>query len=222
MPYAPLTPPWKVTPHGGFSLDPDFRTDPKLCYGGAPCSHGGVDLAGKAGRVVGAPEDGEIVYAVVGNKIRPFSGFGPACMVIKGTETGYYHLLGHLSPDMLVEPSQEYTDNPLAITQDPLPQDERGKAIKIPVIARATGDYDVKATDPIGAIGVNHVHWEVRSKPTDKNTRMNPLDWLDQYAKTSAPAGKLPSSQFASTDDDGGWIWLAALGLWMWTRRKRR
>ncbi len=67
-----------------------------------PCQHWGVDLRSPEGTPVHCPEDGEITHVAeaedgtVSGTPSPFRGFGPAVVVVKGEETGLYHLLAHL------------------------------------------------------------------------------------------------------------------------------
>lgn len=63
---------------------------------GYPCYHPGVDVYGKAGTPVRAPESGQVVIAADGSAA-PFVGYGPWLVMIKGA-SGRYHLLSHLAP----------------------------------------------------------------------------------------------------------------------------
>jgi hypothetical protein len=223
MPFPPLKPPWKVTPHGAFNLDPDYRTDPKLCpQGKAPCRHPGVDLACKPGREIVAPEAGRIVYAVQGNRIKPFSYFGPALLVLHGATTGASHLLAHLGTPLLFEPWQEYDNGLLHYLDDEEAlMEEPGKATKIPPFGTK---YDVDVLDVIGYGGPkNHLHWEIRRAPTDRDSVSDPMDWLDRYAQSITPGGVPGSAAITQATDGGGdilWLLLAMLGLG--TRRRKK
>lgn len=61
-----------------------------------PCKHPGVDVVGRAGTQVMAPEGGLVVQAADGSRA-PFSGYGPWLVIIQG-DSGKYHLLAHLDP----------------------------------------------------------------------------------------------------------------------------
>lgn len=63
---------------------------------GYPCLHPGVDVVGRAGTPVMAPEAGVIAVVADGNS-PPWSGYGPWLVLIKG-DSGKYHLLAHLEP----------------------------------------------------------------------------------------------------------------------------
>lgn len=65
-----------------------------------PCRHPGVDVVGKAGTDVHAPEDGTVIAAADGNSA-PYGGYGPWLIVMLGA-SGKYHLLGHLDPAYLM------------------------------------------------------------------------------------------------------------------------
>lgn len=83
-----------ITPHGKFGYLRQSSADGGCGVSGYPCVHPGVDLAGKAGTAVLAPEAGVVVKAQ--GDVAPFRGYGPWSIVIKG-ESGAYHLLAHLS-----------------------------------------------------------------------------------------------------------------------------
>ena len=63
---------------------------------GYPCKHPGVDVVGRAGTVVRAPEAGMIAFAADGSA-SPFGGYGPWLVLVRG-DSGKFHLLGHLDP----------------------------------------------------------------------------------------------------------------------------
>ena len=121
----------RVTPHGEYLYDrstyrPDGRT------------HLGLDLGGKRGTAVYAPEDGEVVARWTSAPInradyradaRPWNGYGPAGVMIRGA-SGRYHVLAHLLASDLAE----------------------------------LGPVSMGAR--VGSMsGLRHVHWEVRTKP---------------------------------------------------------
>ncbi len=89
--------PLVVGNNGGFM---DVRSSPAqgACgVGTYPCKHPGVDVNGSQGTPVKAPENGVIVAVADGNSA-PFGGYGPWLIVIKGDDSGKFHLLGHLDP----------------------------------------------------------------------------------------------------------------------------
>lgn len=88
--------PVKVTPHGAFRYVRRSSSDGACGTRGYPCLHPGVDLFGGAGTRVVAPEAGVVVVASSGGA-KPFTGYGPWLIVIKG-DSGVFHLLAHLSP----------------------------------------------------------------------------------------------------------------------------
>jgi murein DD-endopeptidase MepM/ murein hydrolase activator NlpD len=64
---------------------------------GYPCRHPGVDVAGRAGTPVVAPEDGTVELVADGQS-PPFTGYGPWLVILRGLASGKYHLLAHLAP----------------------------------------------------------------------------------------------------------------------------
>lgn len=86
----------RVTPHGAF----DFQR--------ATRRHHGVDLGGKAGTVVVAPEDLEVLAVLRGGKVTRtpalrgvgLNGYEPAAVLARG-RSGYVHVLGHLADGAL-------------------------------------------------------------------------------------------------------------------------
>lgn len=66
--------------------------------GSYPCKHPGVDVNGRAGTPVKAPETGVIVAAADGSAA-PWRGYGPWLVVIRGDASGKFHLLAHLDPN---------------------------------------------------------------------------------------------------------------------------
>lgn len=94
-PQPPILP-VKVTPHGAWRYARKDPSDGSCGVRAYPCFHPGVDLYGPAGTKVYAPEDG-VVVAVGNGASKPWTGYGPWIVVIKGA-SGIYHLLAHLSP----------------------------------------------------------------------------------------------------------------------------
>lgn len=78
----------RVTPHGAHLYD---RSTWKPGRG----VHLGVDLFGVRGTPVRAPEDGEVVATWTNDTTRPWRGYGPAGVTIRG-DSGIYHVLAHL------------------------------------------------------------------------------------------------------------------------------
>ncbi len=95
---VPQVPIWPgvVSPHGAFHYLRQSSSDGACGTKGYPCSHPGVDLVGKRGTEVRAPEDGVIVRTANGSS-PPFTGYGPWLVVFQG-RSGVYHLLAHLDP----------------------------------------------------------------------------------------------------------------------------
>lgn len=94
-PQAPITPA-EVGPHGAFHFVRRSASDGACGTKGYPCVHPGVDLVGRRGTPVRAPEDGVIVRTANGASA-PFTGYGPWLVILQG-RSGVYHLLAHLDP----------------------------------------------------------------------------------------------------------------------------
>jgi murein DD-endopeptidase MepM/ murein hydrolase activator NlpD len=62
-----------------------------------PCKHPGLDVVGRAGTTVIAPEDGMVAFAADGT-VAPFVGYGPWVVMVRGA-SGKHHLLAHLDLD---------------------------------------------------------------------------------------------------------------------------
>lgn len=60
-----------------------------------PCRHPGLDVYGRYGTPVVAPESG-VVVAVANGGSSPWVGYGPWLVVVRGDVSGKYHLLAHL------------------------------------------------------------------------------------------------------------------------------
>jgi murein DD-endopeptidase MepM/ murein hydrolase activator NlpD len=82
--------------HGGFMEVRSSPADGACGVGTYPCKHPGIDVVGKPGTPVMAPEDGTIVFVADGSS-SPVGGYGPWVVIIAG-KSGRYHLLGHLEP----------------------------------------------------------------------------------------------------------------------------
>ena len=173
----------RVTPHGGYLF---HRTSGKFCDAKPPCDHHGIDLAGDENTVVYAPETGTLVYSFVGDRVKPFSRFGPAGVVIKGTTSGLYHLLMHLEAPTAFRAMQS-----------------GGKATKSPA------PFVVLEGSPIGRVSASrkHVHWEVRTNPRDRSTHVDPESLAPELAE---PTGQQPPT---SRSSGAGWLLLILLGL---------
>lgn len=59
--------------------------------------HWGLDIAGKAGAPVAAPESLTIEHVATDNVTPPLSGYGPGAVLGRGA-SGQWHVLGHLDP----------------------------------------------------------------------------------------------------------------------------
>lgn len=91
-PIEPLTTPRT----GGFLAVRSSAADGACGVHGYPCQHPGVDVLGKQGTLVQAPEGGT-VKVVTNGASPPYEGYGPWVVVFLG-DSGKYHLLGHLEP----------------------------------------------------------------------------------------------------------------------------
>lgn len=137
----------RATPHGAYG-DSSIPAHSK--------GHYGVDLAGPAGTAVFAPESGTVVAVFTDDKTKPFTGYGPGGVLIRGDQSGYYHLLAHLNPLW-------WTYNPLS-----------SSTFTYPAVGR-----HYERGDQVGVTSsLNHVHWEVRRKPSypDDQRDDNTLD----------------------------------------------
>lgn len=77
---------------------------------GYPCTHWGVDtFTLNKDRSVWAPESGVIVATATGSS-PPFSGYGPGVVLMLG-DSGWYHLMGHLTYSTIaVKPQQRVAE----------------------------------------------------------------------------------------------------------------
>lgn len=90
---APIVP-FAIGNNGGFLAVRSSSAQGSCGVHGYPCKHPGVDVVGRAGTPVRAPEDGTVVFAADGSQA-PYRGYGPWLVLIKG-DSGKYHLLAHL------------------------------------------------------------------------------------------------------------------------------
>lgn len=93
---APITP-MIVSPHGGYLYARTSPSEGSCATHSYPCYHPGLDVVGRAGTPVVAPEDG-IVHTTAPGSGPPFTGYGPWVVIIQG-KSGRFHLLAHLDPD---------------------------------------------------------------------------------------------------------------------------
>jgi murein DD-endopeptidase MepM/ murein hydrolase activator NlpD len=162
-------------------------------------THYGLDLAGKLGTPVLAPEAGKVLIAhesddpdradnttlpaAAGDPWAPFQGYGPGVVVLAGV-SGRFHLLAHL------------------FTVGVAAGDTVDEGARLGSIGRH-----------VGASG-GHTHWEVRTVPVDNGpaTRekftVDPSVWVRD---TAAPAG--------SSRRDFELVAVAVL-LWLVIRRR--
>lgn len=95
MPTLPILP-FAIGNNGGFRAVRSSRAQGSCGVHGYPCYHPGVDVVGRAGTAVRAPENGT-VFVVADGSAPPFVGYGPYLVMIRG-DSGVFHLLSHLSP----------------------------------------------------------------------------------------------------------------------------
>lgn len=176
----------RITPHGGYNF---HRTTGQFCNAKPPCDHHGVDLGGAGGTPVYAPESGVLVYTFAGDAVKPFSRFGPAGVVLHGAESGLYHLLMHL-------------EAPTVFTA----QQKNGRATRLP------GTIAVLEGQQIGTISRarKHLHWEVRAKPEDRGSHVDPLGILRQLGDASL-VDRTPATSPAPAKRSGGGGWIVAI-----------
>lgn len=184
----------RVTPHGGYNF---HRTSGQFCNAKPPCDHHGVDLGGAEGTPVFAPESGTLVYTFTGDATKPFSRFGPAGVVIKGVETGLYHLLMHMRA-------------PTFFTA----QQSGGRATRLP------GTIAVIEGQQLGEISArNHLHWELRRDPADRSSHVDPIAVLRQFGDASLDERSTPAAPPRSRSGGAGWF-VAILAVLALTARK--
>jgi hypothetical protein len=208
MPRWPVEHP-RATPHGAYGYVRRNKSEGACANTGYPCTHSGLDLAGKQGTPVYAPEDGS-VHAVSGGSLPPFRGYGPGVILFRGKKTGVYHLLAHLERASM--PDAEAPGNWLDYVTDFQPiwsEDERGAVRR-----------QLQEGEQVGVTsGANHVHWEVR-EPGPFGKRGNPAEWLRRHEQLGL---EVPVADFtASGGGGGGALLLLGLALLGGGGRKRR
>lgn len=159
-------------------------------------AHYGVDLAGKLGDPVRAPEAMTVVdvRSVASPEVpdntnvlpAPWTGYGPGIVVGKGA-SGSFHLLAHLRATSVV----------------------RGQAVP------EGGLLGVMASH-VGASG-SHTHWEVRDVAVDQGPATRDQHTMDPHVWLDAHGGGDPVPAPSSTRNQLG-IFLVLL----WLVRRRR
>lgn len=166
----------QVTPHGAYAYQRTRRR------------HHGVDLAGKRGTLVRAPERLRVLIVARNNSTSHaragtiersadklargvrLDGYGPAAVLALGLDTGVVHVLGHLEPSAL--PSVD------AVLEDGA---------------------------PVGTISkVGHVHWEVRQRDR------YPWPRADRAADTYDPGAWLEAATHLPFSSPATQDWLDA------------
>lgn len=176
----------RVTPHGAHLYD---RSTWKPGRG----VHLGVDLAAPRATPVYAPEDGEVVAKWSNDTTRPWRGYGPAGVCIRG-DSGVYHVLAHLIAS-------------------------RGRAPAPLAIGARVAQGDVVGY--VSAYG--HVHYEPRRALTwgrgesHRDIVLDPFDVVTVPAsdveRSSAPASSAPAGS-GSAGFGLALVALAALAWW--------
>lgn len=169
---APVDAP-KATPHGAYAY---WRAKSRR-------RHAGVDLGGKRGTRVVAPEDLRVLAVLRGGALTSdpsvrgvgLTGYEPEAILARGA-SGMVHVLGHLE----------------GVTVDV--GDQVGEGDQVGTISRAA-----------------HVHWEVRKPdraPWPRSSRLDdtldPLAWLSGFRTPSSQRGGLAAwadAAQALTDD---------------------
>lgn len=174
----------RVTPHGAHLYD---RSTWKPGRG----VHLGVDLYGKRGTPVHAPEGGEVVAVWLDDKTRPWRGYGPAGLCIRG-DSGVYHVLAHL-----------------------IASSARAPATLASGARVALGDVVGYVS------GYQHVHWEPRRALTwgrGETHRDIVLDPFDVATVPPAAVASIPARAAQPASSSAGLALLALLALAWWTR----
>lgn len=172
MARLPIDPPVKVTPHGAFGFQRKKPAD-GACgrLNKYPCTHLGVDLAGKKGTPVYAPEAGYIVINALDDVTPPLRGYGPGSVVLLG-KSGMRHILGHLDPEWWRAVAWQI---PGSITEGFIGPD------RMPSEGRT-----YREGEQIGVTShLNHVHWEVSTG----GKRYDPLKWAQGRAVVQGSSG---------------------------------
>lgn len=213
----------RVTPHGAFNFE---RSGSRWCAGGGVCYHRGVDLGGRQGDPVVAPEGGDVVVSRVvklkPDTDKPFSGFGPGVVLLRG-DSGRWHLLGHvrrhaviLEPDVDARDAGAHIER--AILSAPGVRVEEGE--QLAEIAGLDQAADGRWW--------GHVHWEVRPGPlAGRSLTLDPADWLGhpvEDAPASSPSGSRTSTSPARTSGGSSWLFptLLLIGYWLDSRERGR
>lgn len=155
--------------------------------------HFGIDLAGKAGDAVRAPEDMVIADARSSatpdvadntNIAPPWKGYGPGIVVGRGT-SGKFHLLAHLGTVAVV----------------------RAQVVR-------QGELLGKMATHVGASGP-HTHWEVRDVAVDDGPATREQHTMDPHVWLDITGGTEPIAVPATVP-----LWLIALALYLVTRSR--
>lgn len=172
MPRLPINPPVRVSPHGAYGFTRKSKADGGCGRSGKyPCTHKGVDLLGKKGTPVFAPEASRVVIAAYDDVTPPLRGYGPGAVMLLGA-SGLVHILGHLDPEW-------WTSTPWQIpgVNAPLTEGFIGKD------RRPTDGRVYREGEQVGVTShLNHVHWEMatpRKSPRAGQLaeRRDPLVW---------------------------------------------
>lgn len=217
-----LPAPWKVTPHGAFGYVRTSAADGSAGAGGYPSTHYGVDLAGQEGDQVRAPEDGELIAVMAnlpGKDVRPWTGYGPGLVVIKGA-SGRYHLLAHLDEADLRARFPIWSD---ASEVDPA-KDIRAQVGQTNLVALRGGSQSVPtvtAGQVVGIIGdARHVHWEVRKSKLGQG--YNPATWANTFVWHHNPPAEAQAAVDAIKPEESLVLVVAAIvALALWPKGKR-
>lgn len=153
-----------------------------------PSIHNALDLAGPKGTPVYAPEDCSVDSVSTG-VMRPFRGYQPGVIVMRGKVSGDYHLLAHLQPGTIPSPTVpgefwDFMTTPLWKSTDQRRQIAEG--------------------EQVGLIAKDHVHWETR-RPGWNGARNNPALWVKRYV---SPGLDVSQWTAAGGSDDDVLLWL--------------
>lgn len=196
----------RATPNGAWRQQ---RTHPRFCKRTtSPCTHWGLDLGGRQGELVRAPEAGTVVVSravSLDQRDPPWTGFGPGVVLLRG-DSGAWHLLAHLRG--------------LAFDLDP-DVDAREAGEDVTDALEQAGGYRVDLGEVVGELaglhrrsggGWNgHVHWEVRPRPLAGHAAtLDPLAWLRGGLPTLFPKR---AEEPAPRRSVWPWVLLAALAF---------
>lgn len=210
MPRFPLRDdtPIRATPHGRYGAERRDASEGSCGVSPYPCRHPGVDLAAPQGTAVVAPEPGLVVEVATGDA-KPWTGYGPGLVVLKG-RSGGYHLLAHLEPEVV-----------------PRWQKDAGILDDRPTLyplARPVAEGEL-----LGYVSsANHVHWEKRSDRT--SGRLDPVAWwvannpgvpLEDRKRIYAQLSALQLSDAGAAGGGDAGVALVVLGLLLWSERGR-